>query len=158
MTDLGNRRFLDENMPLLFDSVCASRTELICLALDLDDFKHVNDTQGHAMGDELLKALAGLLRATLRHDDLAIRLGGDEFVVLLPGCDLERAGQLASNWHLLFGQQARSLLPADVTCGVSIGIASLRRDAPASAEALLQAADANLYAAKRAGKGHTVGG
>jgi diguanylate cyclase (GGDEF)-like protein len=157
LTDLGNRRFFDEHFPDLFETCRAANDDLACLLLDLDDFKQVNDTLGHAAGDELLIFLASLLRACIRREDYAVRLGGDEFVVLIPGCQARRVAQLAQQIRVLFGQHVRITLPDDLNPDLSIGVAMLARDGAVSPEQLLAQADANLYAAKKAGKGATAG-
>ena len=157
LTSLGNRRFFDAALPDLFESARRSESDLIIVAIDMDHFKQVNDEHGHARGDELLIALASLLKASIRHDDLAVRLGGDEFVVLMPGCDIHRAKHLAERMCAMFRQQVLSILPSDAaTCSLSVGIASLLRDDPRSASELLHAADSRLYDAKRAGRAAVV--
>lgn len=157
LTDLGNRRFFDENFPELFETCRAAADDLACVLLDMDDFKNVNDTLGHAAGDELLIFLAGLLRACVRPEDYAVRLGGDEFVVLIPGCQVQRIAQFTQQLRVLFGQHVRIALPPAVNPDLSIGVSLLSRDRCASPRELLARADANLYAAKKAGKGRTVG-
>jgi diguanylate cyclase (GGDEF)-like protein/PAS domain S-box-containing protein len=126
--------------------------ELVSVAfIDLDDFKAINDTLGHAAGDELLVGVADRLRQTLRGMDTAARLGGDEFAVLLAGLPehaevvrvAERLLDALSAPHEL-GGQARHALPS---IGISIG------GDGATAEDLMRQADAAMYAAKRAGKG-----
>lgn len=157
LTDLGNRRFFDENFPELFETCRAAADDLTCVLLDMDDFKNVNDTLGHAAGDELLIFLAGLLRACVRPEDYAVRLGGDEFVVLIPGCQVKRVAQFTQQLRVLFRQHVRIALPPEVNPDLSIGVAMLSRDRSASPQELLARADANLYAAKKSGKGATVG-
>ena len=125
--------------------------------IDMDNFKHVNDTQGHTVGDELLILLASLIRALTRPEDYAVRLGGDEFTVLMPGCSPGRSGQLLDRIRDLFAQHARTAMRIDPPPDLSAGIASLRRDGLDSGRRLLERADANLYAAKHAGKG-CIGG
>lgn len=157
LTNLGNRRFLDDQLEPLLASCQRSNTDLICILLDLDGFKQVNDTLGHATGDQLLMFLANLVRARVRKDDLAVRLGGDEFAILMPNCDLERARSFAESVDTLFRQHIRIVLPNDLPVGISIGVSSLRRDELTNAQDLMAAADANLYVAKNTGKGRTIG-
>ncbi|MBL8926379.1 MAG: EAL domain-containing protein [Pseudonocardia sp.] len=120
------------------------------LLVDLDDFKLVNDTMGHGIGDELLVAVAGRLIATLRPDDLAARLGGDEFAILIEGATgVDEIEEIAARIVDALGA------PLDIGSGlatsVSVGVATTP-DASGSAEMLSQA-DLALYAAKGAGKG-----
>jgi len=153
LTDCGNRRFLDESLPAFVSSAQQSGEELICLAIDLDHFKAVNDTLGHAAGDELLIFLGSLIKANTRSDDAAVRLGGDEFLALLPGATPERGRQLAQQLLAMFAQHAKAAYPGELRPSLSVGMAGLRRDGCADGEALLAAADAKLYEAKQAGRG-----
>lgn len=150
LTDLGNRRFLNENLELLFDSAKASGTDLVCVMIDLDHFKKVNDQLGHEAGDHLLIFLAGLIRATTRQDDLAVRLGGDEFVLVMPGVDHERAVEVVTMIHKLFTRQAHTMFPNSKDLDLSYGIASLVGDACPDTKALLRTADQRLYKNKGA--------
>lgn len=150
LTDLGNRRFLDENLGHLFDSARDSETDLACVMLDLDNFKVVNDTLGHEAGDHLLVFLGGLIRATSRHDDLVVRLGGDEFVLVMPGSDRDRAEQAAKLIRKLFTRQAYTMFPNSRMLDVSYGVATLKEDHPRDPGALMRLADQRLYAMKRA--------
>ncbi|MDO9710329.1 sensor domain-containing diguanylate cyclase [Paracraurococcus lichenis] len=122
------------------------------LCLDLDRFKAVNDTHGHAAGDAMLREVARRIGATLRQSDLAARLGGDEFAVLLPA-PIDAAGAEAMAGRLLEGFAAPwSFQGIPIPLRSSVGLALCPRDAT-DAEALLRAADRALYAAKAAGRG-----
>jgi diguanylate cyclase (GGDEF)-like protein len=156
LTDVGNRRFFEENLPLLVDSALASGTDLVCLAIDMDNFKKVNDTLGHAAGDELLIFLASLVDASTRQEDYVARLGGDEFMVLLPGAHIDRAADLAKQIIALFRQHVRTALPDELDASLSVGIASLNSSKAGSGTELVEAADRNLYKAKNQGKGCAV--
>lgn len=155
LTNLGNRRFLEENLEPLLQSAWVSCTELVCIAIDMDNFKQVNDTLGHAAGDELLLFLSKLILGSKRQEDYGVRLGGDEFVVLMPGCSMSRAQEFCDRLVSLFRQQVRTVFPGDVQADLSIGIASLT-EGIATGRELLEAADANLYTAKRSGKGCVI--
>lgn len=156
LTDVANRRFLDEHLEPLTESARQSSEDLVCVAIDVDHFKAINDTLGHAAGDALLASLAALLKGCARREDYAIRLGGDEFMVLMPGCSVERAGAFAKQILTLFHQQAPTNLPHGIKTGLSIGIASLRRDRARSGQELVEMADHKLYNAKRAGRGRVA--
>jgi len=119
--------------------------------LDLDEFKEVNDTCGHAGGDELIRQIASLMRAKLRQTDTVARLGGDEFAVLLLHCDAIEGVRLAeeiregiSHYRFAWGQRIFGL-------SVSIGVLTLDQDVTQVAEAL-NAADAACYRAKQNGR------
>ena len=156
LTELGNRRFLNEQLPRLIEAAEASDTDVSAMVIDMDGFKQVNDRLGHDMGDELLVLVAGLLKACTRHDDMTVRLGGDEFVVLMPGCDRPRAIELSNSIRMLFRQQASSILSrANLNADLSAGVASLADDNVTDAAALIKLADQRLYEAKRSGKGRT---
>jgi diguanylate cyclase (GGDEF)-like protein len=121
------------------------------LLLDLDHFKHVNDTQGHRAGDEVLRQVGALLRERCRRSDVVARYGGEEFAVLLP--DTERSAAVAL---------AKELRHRVLTAGfripitVSIGVAASADGHGPSAESVLSAADQALYAAKEAGRNHVA--
>ena len=138
LTDLGNRRFLDENLEPLLKSVLESDDDLICVMLDMDNFKTVNDTLGHAVGDELLISLGGLIRATTREEDYNVRLGGDEFVILMPVCPLDRAREFSHRLRALMHQSAKTILPESVPVDLSIGVASVQRDQVTTGHDLLE--------------------
>ncbi|QSA98285.1 CHASE domain-containing protein [Methylococcus sp. EFPC2] len=121
------------------------------LMLDLDHFKHVNDTYGHATGDALLKHFARIVRTQQRKTDLVGRMGGEEFAIALPGTGLDEAGVFAER---LRQHVADTLLQTDrhsIAITVSIGIA-LMNSASISPDGVLTLADHALYAAKNAGR------
>ena len=157
LTELGNRRFLDDNLEQLVKLSIASHTDLACVLIDVDKFKEVNDQLGHAAGDELIALLGGLIRASVRHDDLTIRLGGDEFVLLLPGAAMPRVEALTEGLRKLLRQQVKVKFANGPQPDLSIGIASLIADRCDTGEKLLAVADARLYEAKRQGRGRTIG-
>ena len=123
----------------------------ILFMLDLDDFKSVNDTYGHAAGDRLLTAIGGVLRDTFRTDDIVARVGGDEFVAFLSGSD-NRATAEQKGQELLERVRTLRVEGLDAKVTVSVGAAS----APAQGrtyEALSQVADKAMYQVKHSGKG-----
>ncbi|QDU35608.1 putative diguanylate cyclase YdaM [Poriferisphaera corsica] len=159
LTELGNRRALDEQLDALYAAAKATRTDLLAVMIDMDNFKQINDLLGHDAGDELLVLLANILRGSIRHDDLPVRLGGDEFLILLPGCPLYRAQQLADNTRKLFVRQAKMSFSDSklrATPNLSIGIASMNHDKAEHGDALLKIADGRLYKSKHSGKGVTT--
>src|SRR5437588_4204901 len=123
---------------------------LSCAMIDVDGFKRINDTFGHAAGDALLQHIGALLRATLRASDLPARLGGDEFVALMPETNLE--GATATAERLLSRVQSRplSVLDQSFATTLSIGVASAR--GCTSLEELMARADQALYRAKKEGR------
>jgi diguanylate cyclase (GGDEF)-like protein len=155
LTQLPNRLlFLDEFGREL------SRAErhghqLALLFIDLDGFSHVNDTLGHAAGDELLVLAADRLRSCVRKSDLLARLGGDEFVVALPELrDVADAATVAQHLIQTLSQPYR-IGHGDTVVGASVGIAVYPADGAAAAD-LLQHADTAMYRAKEKGRGHHI--
>jgi diguanylate cyclase (GGDEF)-like protein len=149
MTGLGNRTLLDEHADLLRGGAPAA-----LLLMDLDGFKAVNDSLGHAAGDHLLCQVAGALGKRVRPADLLVRLGGDEFAVLLPGADEEVARAAAE--RLLGAVRATFVVHGvSVDTDGSIGVALAPRDGSTVGE-LLRAADLAMYAAKRGRLGVSV--
>jgi len=148
LTSLLNGRAFREEASLIL-ALCRRKNRPVTLAyVDLDNFKSVNDTWGHRAGDELLRGVAGLLRASTRPSDLCARLGGDEFVVLLPEVDLHDAAvalerlRVALAGTALFGKGPVTL---------SIGGVTFAR-IPDSLDEMISAADALMYVSKTSGK------
>ena len=148
LTGLHNRHFLQEQLRLVQSLATRHGRSYAVIALDVDGLKQVNDTFGHEMGDLALRGFANTLRRTLRASDLSFRTGGDEFLVLIPQGDLSEAMVAAERVREAVAQQGRAEPHTAIT--VSAGVAAWR--AGRTAEQVLEAADAMLYAAKRAGK------
>ena len=123
------------------------------LFIDLDRFKPVNDTAGHAAGDELLKLVAGVIRASCRTQDFAARMGGDEFVVLLADCPLANARRVAQKIADAIAAIDFDWSGTHYAIGASVGIAPISREVE---QDVLRAADEACYAAKAAGRGRVV--
>lgn len=148
LTRLPNRRFLDQQIAL---AGSGDGRPLTLLHIDLDRFKDINDTLGHAAGDEVLKQAAGVLRAHVPAEDFIARIGGDEFV-LLSRRDPIIADFAALSARLITAiSEPMAIEGHDCRIGASIGIAT-RNDAEESTEQLLVNADIALYEAKRRGR------
>lgn len=144
---LNHRAFYEGSAHLL--ALCRRARRPVTLAyLDLDNFKLVNDTQGHLAGDELLRTVGQALHSTLRSSDLTARLGGDEFAVFLPELSPVEAGQALQRLHDAVSQVLRT---SSLAVTVSIG-AITEMAAPDDVETMVQRADTVMYEAKRAGK------
>jgi two-component system cell cycle response regulator len=157
LTGLSNYRYLKESLRREVERASRFGHRLAVLALDLDRFKEVNDTHGHAAGDAVLAEFARRLRAEIREVDLAFRQGGEEFVVLLPETDAaggtvvaERLGTAIRRTPVL-ARSARSTQTVRIPVTVSIGIA-VYPDHGNTGGAVLEAADDALYQAKAAGR------
>lgn len=148
LTSLLNRRALDTYLPQLIERCRADQTPLSLLMLDIDRFKQVNDTLGHAAGDALLRDVSGLIRSGIRQEDLGFRYGGDEFVIVLPGMEVQDAEYLGHRLEILMDALARTIhIPHPPS--LSTGAASLTDLEHPTAAALLEQADRQLYACKQ---------
>ena len=150
LTGLANRALFMEvlNQQLM---VCARDTlQLAVLYLDLDGFKMVNDTHGHATGDELLQTVAKRITDAIRTSDLASRWGGDEFAVMLIHADIHSARIVAAKLiELVSAPYSLRQVTAQVSCSIGVAVYPAAGD---SAEALLTHADHAMYEAKKLGK------
>jgi len=155
LTGLPNRRLLTDRLGHAIDVAKRENHEVALLYIDLDGFKLVNDSLGHAVGDLLLQQAADRLRSRVRSSDTLARLGGDEFAVVLSGTRLgEQASVIAIALLEILGP---SFMVEDheITISASIGV-SVYPDHGATPVELLQQADSAMYAAKRLGKNRTV--
>jgi diguanylate cyclase (GGDEF)-like protein len=149
LTGLANRRAAADALHAEAARAQRLETPLSVALADLDGFKEVNDVHGHAVGDEVLRVFADVLRETLRESDVAGRWGGEEFLLLLPGADEEGAAQLADRVRIALAEREIDGAP-DLRVTASFGVAEY--EGQANTEQLVDAADAALYRAKRAGK------
>jgi diguanylate cyclase (GGDEF)-like protein len=151
LVDLVNHREFQTRLQAEAAASCADKHPYALLFVDLDHFKQINDTAGHAAGDEALRRVAAVLKAELRASDTAARVGGDEFAVLLPRCPRERARAVAENILAAIRKLEFSAGGRTLRLGASIGVAYTdagEHDAPTT----LRAADAACYEAKRSGR------
>jgi diguanylate cyclase (GGDEF)-like protein len=150
LTGLHNRHSWEMRGPAVFDEARRHAKPLTLLALDLDFFKHINDTRGHEAGDQVLAMVGSTILENLRSSDVAARVGGEEFVILLPQTDAAAAIQ--------FDQRLRSALQEackrqpTLQVDFSAGLAALQ-PADASLAGLMLRADRALYRAKALGRG-----
>ena len=152
LTALPNRRFFMARLQREFDNIRHQEAAPgVLLMLDIDFFKKVNDTWGHAAGDQVLRHLAELLRQSLRLLDIAGRLGGEEFAVLLAGTDLHGGLQLAERLRASIAATPAQTDQGLITFTTSVGVSVLDRTL-SSIDAGLERADAALYHAKRHGR------
>jgi diguanylate cyclase (GGDEF)-like protein/PAS domain S-box-containing protein len=155
LTGLPNRLLLHETLGRAIAAAVRGRESLAVMSIDADHFKEINDSLGHAAGDRLLVELAARIRRSLRACDTVFRVGGDEFVALVP--EIGSAGE-ARALALRILESMRAPLPlagGPVVAAVSIGIALMPRPG-GTTDALLGAADAALYEAKREGRNRVV--
>jgi diguanylate cyclase (GGDEF)-like protein/PAS domain S-box-containing protein len=158
LTGLANRRHFEERLDQAMARCRRSEHPMALLFLDVDHFKQINDTLGHAAGDDVLRELASRLNACVRGTDLVARLAGDEFVVILEGLKTTAEADLVAQKVLDALQPAFSILGEPLQVGVCIGIGVYRGERM-TADQLMAIADTGLYSAKRGGRGrYAVGG
>jgi len=155
MTGLNNRRFLEEYVETLVNNVHRKKGHLSILMLDLDYFKMVNDTYGHDAGDAVLKALAKVLKHSVRASDMVIRYGGEEFLIILQDTDAGKADAIAEKIRVSVESIKTQVAGVVIQKTISIGIS----DFPSDSDTFWQAvkyADVALYQAKETGRNRVV--
>ena len=153
LTGLVNRREFERRLGEALEVARAGRQSHVVCYLDLDRFKAVNDTSGHLAGDNMLREVAALIREAVRDSDTVARLGGDEFGILLVGCPLEKARQIADDVWRAIGEYRFVWKDRIFSVGVSIGLVEVTGESQ-SIEEILSAADSACYVAKRQGDSH----
>ncbi|HWM89569.1 MAG TPA: EAL domain-containing protein [Thermoanaerobaculia bacterium] len=151
LTGLINRREFEARLKRAIRTARAEQRHHVLLYLDLDEFKIINDTCGHLVGDEMLKQITALLRSRVRRSDTLARLGGDEFGVLLEDCPLDQARQIAEEVRRTVRDFRFCWKDQIFEVGVSIGFVPINNDSGDLAQAM-SAADAALYVAKDSGR------
>ena len=155
LTGVHNRRYFESRCLEEVQAARRSKLPLVCLLLDVDFFKRINDSHGHPAGDVVLRYVARLIRAQLRGSDVVARYGGEEFVVLLPATPQSAALDTAERIRRVIAAQTMPVQLAEpLRITVSLGLAMLApgEDPVAQAAALVQRADQALYAAKQGGR------
>jgi diguanylate cyclase len=148
LTGLKNRSAFIDAADAVIKVIVRDRQAATMLVIDIDSFKEINDTHGHAAGDTALVCVAEVFRTTLRQSDLCGRLGGDEFAILLPNTSLEAARIVAEKLRATVENEPIVFSGASIPITLSVGIAAGQADA----ESLIGQADGAMYQAKRRGK------
>ena len=162
LTGWNNRRYLAVRLGEELARARRDGTSLVCLMLDVDHFKRINDTWGHAAGDAALREIAQRVESQVRASDVAARFGGEEFVVLLPNTDAAAASRLAERIRRAVSAEPVELPNGETTTiTASIGIAEVSpkpadKDLKTLGDSLIARADVALYAAKSAGRDRVV--
>jgi len=151
LTGVYNRRYLAVHLDKLLKKNLEAKKILCVMVLDIDHFKVINDSHGHAVGDEVLKTFAQRIAQSLRSFDLVARLGGEEFVVVLPDVSADVAMMVAERLRHLVADKPFATAAGDITVTTSIG-ATLIESGSVMAEDAIKAADAELYKAKAGGR------
>jgi diguanylate cyclase (GGDEF)-like protein len=162
LTRLYNRGFLDEKLPMEVKRAIRYNRPLSIIFSDIDHFKSVNDTYGHATGDEVLRNFARLMQGNVREEvDWLARYGGEEFVVILPETDIDGAMIVANRLQRSVANAPIAVDNGHIGITASFGAASFspgrKNDAAAMTRELLQRADKCLYAAKSGGRNRCEG-
>jgi two-component system cell cycle response regulator len=155
LTGLRNRRYLDHHLGRMMEHARESRAPLSLLAFDLDRFKAINDTYGHAAGDAVLKEFARRLDSNTRSVDLIARTGGEEFLVAMPDASIDDARIAAERVRRAVEKPVFAVDGAELSVTVSVGVAALRRSDRAP-RGLIERADAALYRAKHSGRNRVI--
>jgi diguanylate cyclase (GGDEF)-like protein len=153
LTSCLNRRSFFEQAELAWAKSVAGSQPLACIMADIDRFKSVNDTFGHAVGDQVIEAVAKLMTSSFRNTDFVCRYGGEEFCILMPGAELGQAVEVAEQARAAIakavGGKLKTKTPLEVTS--SFGVSSLTHGAKDIAE-LVNQADKALYLSKESGR------
>lgn len=156
LTGIHNHRFFTQRLEEEFVRAQRYNTALSCLLFDIDDFKKINDTFGHLVGDEVLRELAARVKGTMRQNDVFARYGGEEFGVILPHSGEEGSVHKAEAIREIVCAEPFAHLPPDYRVTISVGIGVYNREYASTFQHLLRLADDSLYDAKRSGKNRVV--
>jgi len=152
LTELANRYALRDALPSLAAACRLDGRPLTALMTDLDHFKRVNDSHGHAAGDEVLRRTALVLRSLVREGDFLARYGGEEFVMLCPDCDRAAALKLAERVRQAVAGLQVSFRDSTIVTSASVGLATLSPPFPENPEEIIEQADRSMYRAKGGGR------
>lgn len=156
LTGLGNHRFLHDTFQVEFRRHKKNRLPISCLMLDLDHFKHINDTYGHPFGDYVLKHFASILRKNIRAGDTAARYGGEEFLCILPNCSKEEVGIVGERIRKATENHIFSHKKEAVKVTVSLGAVTSYESSGLNYRQLIALSDRALYDAKHKGRNQLV--
>lgn len=153
LTGCFNRRAFFERLDTIFTMAKKEGAELSCVMVDVDRFKSINDTHGHAVGDKVIQMIVKLLESKLGNRDNICRYGGEEFCVVLPGTDVERAEELAEQARAAIESYASMGIDtkSDLNVSASLGVAGIKQGS-GNAMTLVDQADKALYRAKELGR------
>ncbi len=157
LTGAFNKRFFADRLRQEFSHASRHGRSISLVLFDLDDFKNVNDTHGHAAGDTILRRMAEAVTETLRDEETLCRYGGEEFVVLLRKSGLSEGLLMAERLRRLINTLEIDWEGTRIPISASFGVASLSAGSDKSPERLFQDADESLYRAKRSGKNRVCG-
>jgi diguanylate cyclase (GGDEF)-like protein/PAS domain S-box-containing protein len=155
MTGCLNRRAFNDSLDERFNPARKHDRKLVCMMVDIDHFKRINDNFGHSMGDEVIKFVANTIRSSIRPNDLLARYGGEEFCLVLDDIDLNRARIIAERIRLALMEGDPSAFASTIRVTASFGLAALNKDLK-NKEELVSKADDALYRAKDHGRNRVL--
>lgn len=154
LTNCLNRRSFTERYNTMHQHAADASSSMVCMMVDIDHFKRINDNYGHALGDKVIKFVARVLEKQVRQDDLLGRYGGEEFCIVMENTTLEQAAAAAERMRKQIAEGDPSLFGSALRTTASFGIAAMGED-PISSDELLHRADKALYLAKESGRNKT---
>ena len=155
LTKLYNRRYFSSTSEHIFNLAKREKNNLSIIMMDIDDFKSVNDTYGHEVGDNTLINIAEILTKYSRKSDVICRFGGEEFIVLLPSTSKENAQKVAKTFHNKIRNTIIQNKNKKIQYTVSIGISEINDNTDLNINEIINRADSALYTAKNSGKNTT---
>ncbi len=156
LTSVYNRRFGVKRIQEEFSRSIRAGTPLSLLLLDIDHFKHVNDTYGHMVGDRVIVAIAKSIQGSIREGDLLVRYGGEEFLCGLPGANQKDAAIVAERIRVMIADLVVKHLAHELKVTVSIGTATYPNESIADINGLIKLSDEAMYAAKENGRNQVI--
>jgi diguanylate cyclase (GGDEF)-like protein len=157
LTELPNRRYIDDNLPAFLKNTKKIGRPVSVAMVDIDHFKHVNDTYGHSAGDYILKSVAGILPTFVRlKSDFVARYGGEEFLLCFPGTDLKICRGICERIREAVEAREFKFNGNKISTTISIGIASSEEVENLTQDEIVQLADSRLYQAKENGRNQVV--
>ncbi len=150
LTGMQNRRYFDDALKEYLDEFRRVDRPVGLMVVDLDHFKQINDTHGHDVGDEVLRAVGNCLKDMTRYHDVVARLGGEEFAVVAPNMDIEMMTRFAERIRKAIGGMA--IVSGNVRLKVTASLGIAVWDRKEAAESLFRRADQQLYLAKKTGR------
>lgn len=152
MTKLYNRRYFEDISVSILDLAKRNKKYFSVLMLDIDKFKNINDTYGHQIGDEVIIALANVLKSTNRKSDITCRFGGEEFLILLPETDINGAYIIGEKLRKLVEELTLKVEDQEITFTISAGVSQIDLENENDLESIIQRSDEGLYKAKESGR------
>jgi len=158
LTGSYNRRYLDMHLPMLWGRCQTTKRPLSVLSIDLDHFKAVNDTYGHAAGDAVLKETISRVLINVRPSDLVVRMGGEEFSIIMPETDYKTALSVGERLREVISSTPMALPDKkEIDITASFGVSTIKHDTDNNAIELLNRSDEALYKAKETGRNKVIG-